>query len=86
MQEDLDKCYSAYVDDILVYLEGSQQDYKEKVTQIVRKLSKARVHLDINKSKYLVKKIKYLRYIIKAGGGISIDLDKVAAIKAWETI
>ena len=43
------------------------------------------MYLDVNKSEFLVKKTKYLRFIIKAGRGISIDPDKVAAIKAWET-
>ena len=42
------------------------------------------MHLDVNKSEFLVKKTKYLGFIIKAGKGISMDPDKLAAIKAWE--
>jgi hypothetical protein len=48
----------------------------------VQKLSKAGLHLDIGKSEFLVKKTKYLGFIIKAGKGIRMDLDKIAAIKA----
>jgi hypothetical protein len=48
----------------------------------VQKLSKVGLHLNVGKSKFLVKKTKYLGFIIKARKGIRIDLDKIAAIKA----
>ena len=40
--------------------------------------------MDIEKSKFEVQFVKYLGYIIKAGGGIYVNLDKVAAIRTWE--
>jgi hypothetical protein len=41
-----------------------------------------RLYLDVNKSEFSVKKTKYLRFIIKVGQGVSIDLEKVLAITA----
>ena len=52
----------------------------------MQKLSAARLHLDVRKSKFSIKKTKYLGFIIKASKGISIDLEKVAAIKAQEPL
>ena len=37
--------------------------------------------MDIKKCEFEVKITKYLRFIIKAGKGISIDLAKIAAIR-----
>ena len=57
-------------------------NYKKKVLEVVQKLSKVGLYLDIRKYKFLVKKTKYLRFIIKASKGISISLDKIKAIRA----
>ena len=59
-----------------------QKDHEDKVKGIVQKLGAARLHLDVNKSKFSVKKTKYLGFILKAGKGVSIDLEKVLAIMA----
>ena len=58
-----------------------KKDYKEKVRIVIKKLGAARLLLDIIKSNFSVKKVKYLSFIIKAEKGISIDLKKVKAIK-----
>ena len=47
---------------------------------MLSKLQIARLYVDIKKCKFEVKSIKYLRFIIKAKKGISIDLIKVAII------
>jgi chemotaxis methyl-accepting protein methylase len=70
------------MDNVLIYLDRSREDYEQKVKAIVQKLSKAGLHFNIGKSEFLVKKTKYLSFIIKAKKGIYIDLDKIAAIKA----
>ena len=59
-----------------------RKDYKDKVKGIVQKLGAARLYLDVNKSEFSVKKTKYLGFILKAGKGVSIDLEKVSAITA----
>ena len=42
--------------------------------------------MDIKKCEFEVKTTKYLRFIIKAGKGISMDLAKIAAIREWEAL
>jgi hypothetical protein len=82
LREEVNNFYFAYINNVLIYSSGSRKDYKEKVKGIVQKLEAARLHLDVNKSEFSVKKTKYLRFVIKAGQGVSIDLEKVLAITA----
>jgi uncharacterized membrane protein len=84
LREHLDDFCSAYVDDVLIYSSGSQKDHETKVKEVVQKLGKAGLHLDVDKSEFSVKRTKYLGFIIEAGKGIRMDPEKVAAIKAWE--
>jgi hypothetical protein len=85
LREEVDDFCSAYIDDVRIYSNGSRKDHEDKVKGIIRKLGAAGLHLDVDKSKFSVKKTKYLGYIIKAGQGVSMDLEKVSAITAWET-
>jgi hypothetical protein len=83
--EEVDDFCSAYIDNVLIYPNGSWKDHEDKVRGIVRKLGAAGLHLDIDKSEFSVKKTKYLGFIIEAGQGVSMDPEKVSAITAWET-
>jgi hypothetical protein len=67
LQEELDNFYSTYIDNVLIYSNGSRKDYENKVKGIVRKLGAAGLYLDVNKSEFSVKKTKYLGFIIEAG-------------------
>jgi hypothetical protein len=58
-----------------------KKDYKEKVCIVNKKLEAAKLLLDIIKSNFSVKKVKYLSFIIKVEKSISINLKKVKAIK-----
>jgi hypothetical protein len=66
---------------VLIYSSGSQSDHEDKVKLVVQKLGKAGLHLDVDKSKFSTKTTKYLGFIIKAGKGISMDPEKVEAIR-----
>ena len=59
-----------YIDDVLIYLDRLQKDYKEKVKAIITELVEAGLYHNINKSKFSVKSTKYLMFIIKTGKGI----------------
>ena len=78
----MDDFCSAYINDVLIYSNGLQKDYENKVKGIVRKLGAARLYLDVDKSEFSVKKTKYLGFIIEAGQGVSIDPEKLLAITA----
>jgi hypothetical protein len=84
LPEEVDNFCSAYIDDVLIYSNGSQKDHEDKVRGIVQKPGAAGLHLDADKSEFSVKKSKYLGFIIEAGQGVNMDPEKVSAITAWE--
>ncbi|KAL2884602.1 hypothetical protein HOO65_100006 [Ceratocystis lukuohia] len=80
----LDNFCSAYVDDILIYTNGTKQEHQEHVLKVLAELEKAGLQLDVDKCEFEVKKTKYLGFIIEVGKGISMDPRKVEAISTWE--
>jgi hypothetical protein len=54
------------------------------VKKVLRKLYKAGLKLDIEKSEFAFSKVKYLGFIISAEEGIKINPEKVKAIKKCE--
>jgi hypothetical protein len=52
-----------------------------KMKKILRKLYKAGLKLDIEKSEFASSEVKYLGFIISAGEGIKVDFGKVETIK-----
>ncbi|KAL5601279.1 uncharacterized protein BROUX77_005528 [Berkeleyomyces rouxiae] len=82
LQEYLDLFCSAYVDDILVYTDGSLDEHKEQVNHVLAKLVKAGLTVDIDKCEFGVQEVKYLGYIIKPGKA-TMDPAKVQAVKDW---
>ena len=81
----LDDYVVAYVDDILIYSNGSLEDHHAKVKEVFRRLQKAGLSLDIDKCEFDVTTVKYLGYIITAGKDIRMDPAKVAAIRDWQS-
>lgn len=80
----LDDFCSAYMDDVLIYTDGSRADHMKKVRQVLGRLRAAGLKLDIDKCEFAVKETKYLGFIIEAGVGIKVDPRKVEAIRKWE--
>jgi predicted oxidoreductase len=76
--EYLDNFYTAYLDDILIYLEDPLQ-YKEHVCKVLLRLYKAGLQADIKKYKFNVTRTKYLRFVISTNR-VEVDLEKVKAI------
>ena len=65
------------MDDILIYTDGSLEEYRAYVRRIMDVLNIAGLYLE-------VKTTKYLGFIIKARKDIRIDSEKVQAIKNWQ--
>jgi hypothetical protein len=80
----LDKFCSTYMNDVFIYSDGSYQNYMSKMKKVLRKLHKAGLKLDIEKSEFAFLEVKYLGFIISAGESIKINPGKVEAIKKWE--
>ena len=68
------------MDNVLIYSDGSYKDHIEKVHKVVAYLGEAGLCLDIDKCEFAAKEVKYLGFIISAGEGIKVDLEKVATI------
>lgn len=83
LQEWLDDFVSAYIDDVLIYTDGSLEDHRRKVKMVVRRLREAGLHLDIDKCEFEVQEVKYLGFIIQVGQGIRVDPEKIQAILQW---
>ena len=82
LREYLDVFYTAYLDDILVYSTGIAK-HKHHVKQVLQRLRKAGLFLDIYKCEFNVTTVKYLGIIITTEG-LEIDPSKVKAIKEWK--
>ena len=68
---------------MLVYTNGSHAQHQEHVQKTLTKLSEVGLYLDISKCEFECKEIKYLGFIVWAGEGIQMDLEKVKAIQEW---
>lgn len=84
LREFLDEFVSAYIDDVIIFTNGSLEDHRQQVLQVLKKLQEAGLQLDIDKCEFEQKKVKYLGYIVDSEKGICVDPEKVEAIKAWE--
>ncbi|EFQ87350.1 hypothetical protein PTT_17190 [Pyrenophora teres f. teres 0-1] len=84
LREYLDDFCTAYLDDILIYTNGSLRQHREQVDKVLTRLKEAGLYVDIKKCEFEVKTTKYLGFIIEARKGIRMDPEKVKAIKDWE--
>jgi hypothetical protein len=60
IQEYLGDFVSLYVDDLLVYTNGSLKDHQRHVQLVLQKLLDAGLQLDIDKCKFNIRLTKYL--------------------------
>jgi transposase InsO family protein/predicted aspartyl protease len=84
LRDYIDDFCSAYIDDILIYTDGTIDEHREHVRKVLRRIQEAGLQLDIDKCEFEVKRTKYLGFIIVAGEGIQMDPEKVKAIQEWE--
>ena len=80
----LDDFVTAYIDDILVFTDGSLKEHRQQVRSVLQRLREAGLQVDIDKSEFEVKSTKYLGFIVEAGKGIRMDPAKIKAIQEWQ--
>ena len=73
-----------YLNDILIYLEDFTK-YEEYVKQVLKCLIKHKLWFKFKKCKWLKKKVKFLKFIIKKNL-IWINFNKLKAIYKWKTL
>lgn len=85
LREHLDDFVSAYMDDVIIYSNGSKEDHFRKVRTALRKLWDGGLFLDPKKSEFARKEIKYLGFMVYADGkGVGPDSEKVEAVRNWK--
>jgi hypothetical protein len=81
LRDYLDNFCSIYIDDILIYSEGSNSYYQDLVRKVLQRLRDTGLQIDINKCEFEVKSTKYLGFIIEARQDVQIDPEKVRAVQ-----
>ena len=75
----LNNFYTAYLDNIIIYLEDLLK-HKCHIQKVLKCLCQARLQVDIKKSEFCVIYIKFLGFIISTNN-IKVDPEKVIVIK-----
>ncbi|KAI0995652.1 hypothetical protein K3495_g12528 [Podosphaera aphanis] len=84
LKEHLDYDATAYMDGVLIYTSGTEEDHWESVLKVLQKLAQAGLYLDIDKCEFRRREVKYLGFIIRAGQEITVDPTKVKSILEWQ--
>lgn len=71
-------------DDILIFSQDLPSHQKH-VKKILQRLREAGLQVDIDKCEFEVQRTTYLGFVIVAGKGLHMDLEKVEAIMSWDT-
>jgi hypothetical protein len=79
----LDVFYLAYLDNILIF-NNILKEYRTHVILILKRLAKAGLYIDVDKSEFEITEIKYLGLIVTTEG-IRIDSAKIEIILNWLT-
>ena len=84
LRQYLDIFVTAYIDDVLVYTNGTLEEYKQHVKKILHALQEAGIRLRLDKSVFHVKEVEYLGSILTTEG-ICMDDTKITAVRDWPT-
>ena len=82
LREYLDVFCTAYLDDVLVYTNGTLEEHREHVRKVLKRLQEFRLLVHPDKSEFHRKKVTYLGFIISPDR-ISMDPEKIEAIAEW---
>ncbi len=84
LQNFLNKFCSVYVNDILIFTDESLHQHQNYVQKILLQLWEVSLQIDIDKCKFEVKSIKYLKFILKVRKDVQMNSQKVKAIMNWQ--
>ena len=82
LREHLDTTVIAYLDDILIYTDGSQEQHVRDVQAVLEKLKEKRLQLCPDKCEFHKKEVDFLGFIVGVNG-IKLDPNKVKSIREW---
>jgi hypothetical protein len=81
LMEYLDKFFMVFIDDILVYSGGEEEDEKH-LRLALQKLREHRLYAKLSKHEFWMKQVAFLGHVISKGG-ISVDPSKVQDVLSW---
>ena len=79
MYKYLDVFVIVYLDDILVYTNGTLEEHKEYIKKVLAKLRKYNLLINLEKSEFYIKETKYLGFIVSEKE-VRIDPEKIEAV------
>ena len=82
LQEYFDVFCTAYLDDVLIY-STREEDHADHVLQVLRRLHKRGLQVNIDKCEFNTTRVKYLGMIVTTNG-LEMDTEKVEAIQKWK--
>ena len=80
----MDQFCTAYLDNVLIWSDGSREQHFEKVNKVLERFADAELKLDLKKCNFGIQEVKYLGFIVTAGKGVSVDPEKIEAVEKWE--
>ena len=83
LQDYLDVFCTTYINNILIYSD-TLKEHRQHVQQILQKLQRAELQLDIDKCEFHVQEVKYLELIIGVDE-IKMNSVKIETIQTWST-
>ena len=82
LQDLLDVCVIAYVDDLLIYTNGTKEEHVQHVQSVFERLAQSDFKTAPEKCEFHKEEVEFLGFII-GKGKIRIDLKKVQTIREW---
>ena len=82
LYDKLDQTVLAYLDDILIYTDGSKEDYIQEVHEVLAELNKKGFKISPEKCTVATKEVEFLGVIVNRYG-VRMDPTKVDAITEW---
>jgi len=82
LRDYLDEFCIAYMDDILVYTNGSHEEHVEHVRKVLQRLQEHELYVKLEKCEFSVQRTNFLGFIISPEG-VEMDPARIATIIDW---
>ena len=84
LRDFLDEFCVAYLDDVLIYTDGTHEEHVQHVRQVLQRLLDHGLYAKLEKCEFHVRETRFLGFIISPDG-IAMDPERIATIVDWPT-
>ena len=85
LREFLDDFCIAYMDDVLVYSDGTLEEHIQHVRKVLERLKECGLYVKLEKCEFHTQETRFLGFIISPEG-IAMDPDRIATIVDWPAV